>query len=298
VSEILTREVMGVLALGVLWLNTLLVAAAAIARARGLLRRRSELRLLDPRSVALGGPGRYGLVRTEAAQDGLAVLAVEQVGRHAAGKRRAILWHDRAHASTVRGGTVTVAGHATSVRVAAAGGADAEAWLPPGTVEATARCPDAAAFDAAHPSARKARGVTRTLEAEVPGGGGLFVAGLLHRDGDGLVIGPGEPGQPLVVSAVDPRAWLGARVALLLAFAPAVVAGAAVVTALALWPPVFDGAVSKIGGLACFVYFLLVLPAGTRARDAAIEPPHRLVRGRWDDPSGPSAPATAPSRAG
>src|SRR5690606_29875044 len=96
VSEILTREVMGVFALGVLWLNTLLVAAAAVARARELWRRRSTLAPLDP-----AGPGGYGLLRATAGSEDLAVLAIEQVGRHAAGRKRAILWHDRSHASTV-----------------------------------------------------------------------------------------------------------------------------------------------------------------------------------------------------
>ena len=44
----------------------------------------------------------------------------------------------------------------------------------------------------------------------------------------------------------------------------------------AFWPPVFDSWQSKAGGLLCFVYFLLVLPAGTRMRDLTELKPHVL----------------------
>lgn len=292
-SEILTREVMGTFALGVLWLNTLLVAAAALTRARDLARRRRALAPLD-----LDRPGSYGVVRAGGSAEGLALIAVEQVGRYAAGKKRAILWHDRRHASTVRGGTIELPGADGPVRVAAASGEAAEAWIDPARVVEAARCADAAAFDAAFPEARKARGFARTIKVEVPAAGPLWIAGVLRREGDQLVIGPGDRGRPLVVSEIDPRAWLAGRITMLFAFAPAVVVGAALTTAVALWPPVFDGAISKVGALLCFVYFLLVLPAGTRARDAALEPPRRFLRGRWDDPENRDVPAPATSRAG
>jgi hypothetical protein len=46
----------------------------------------------------------------------------------------------------------------------------------------------------------------------------------------------------------------------------AILGGAGVCTALALYPPVF-GAVSTGGGLACLLFFLLVQPFGTALRD-------------------------------
>lgn len=286
-GEILTREVMGAFALGVLWLNTLLVAAASLGRARDLSRRRRALRKLDP-----DAPGSYGVARVSG-DEGLAVLAIEQVGRWATGRKRAILWHDRKQASTVRGGTVALGD--CSIRVAAGAG-EAEAWVDPERLAAAAACADGAAFDAMWPDARKARGVTRDLKLETRGGE-VWVAGTLRREGDDLVLGPGGEGRPLVVAEIDPRAWMGQRITMLFVFAPAVVVGAALTTAVALWPPVFDGVVSRVGGLLCFVYFLLVLPAGTRARDAAIEPPRRLLRGRWDDPQARDA-APAPVASG
>lgn len=273
-GEVLTREVMGAFALGVLWLNTLLVAAAALGRARELARRRRALRKLD-----LDAPGSYGVARVTG-EEGLALLAIEQVGRWAAGRKRAILWHDRKQSSAVRGGQVALGGRSIRVEAATAG---AETWLPPARVTAAAACADGNAFDAAWPEARKARGSARELKVETRAGE-LWVAGTLRREGDELVLFSDGEDRPLVVAEIDPRAWLGQRITMLFVFAPATVVGAALCTAVALWPPVFEGVVSRVGGLLCFVYFLLVLPAGTRARDAALEPPRRLLRGRWDDP--------------
>lgn len=290
----LTREVMGLFALGVLWLNTFLVAAAALVRARELAARGRKLE--ENGSLE---PGRYGLVRGRLiapAEGGpVATTSLEQVGRHAAGKRRAILWHDRRRISSVRGGAVDVAGVRLSLTPAE--GEEAEAWLPDASVEEAARCAGPTAFDELYPTAKKARGVTRTVTASLGDGDEVWIAGRLEAEGEHRTLGPGGPGEPLVIARMNPREWAGGKTAMLVLFAPAVLLGAGLCTAVALWPPVFDGAISKAGGLLCFVYFLLVLPAGTRARDASLEPPRRFLRGRWDDPEGRPTAAPASSRA-
>ncbi len=70
-------------------------------------------------------------------------------------------------------------------------------------------------------------------------------------------------------------------------FVPAILAGAAGCTALALTQPVFESVASKLGGLLGLVFFLVVLPAGTAIRDFMREPSRRFVRGVWEDPAVP-----------
>jgi hypothetical protein len=76
---------------------------------------------------------------------------------------------------------------------------------------------------------------------------------------------------------------------------PGVVVGAAVCTIVAMHQPVFDSLVSKIGGLLGFIYFLLVLPAGTMVRDWMREPHERIVRGKWVAPTSSAAEAKTSS---
>ncbi len=277
----LTREVMGVFALGVLWLNTLLVVLAALGRARDLLARRAAMKLLDDKD-----PTGYGVLtgRIETAgAEPPAELAIEQVGRHAAGAKRAIIWHDRSHASSIRGGALVVGD--AKLPVEAASELSAEVWLEPTAVVAAARCESDAAFDATYPAAKKARGSARTVRATIETGVKVWLVGEARPTDDGVILGPGAAG-PLVIATFDPRAWLASRATWLVLFAPIAIALCAGCTAVALWEPVFDSPVSKVGGLLCFVYFLLVLPAGTRMRDATALPSVRALRGRWDAPPG------------
>lgn len=285
----LTREVMGVFALGVLWLNTLLVVLAALARARDLLARRSEMKLLDEKQ-----PSGYGVLtgHIETAGDAPpAELTIEQVGRHAAGAKRAILWHDRSHASAIRGGALVVGD--TKLPIEAASEAAAEVWLDESAVVAAARCESDAAFDATYPAAKKARGSARTVRTSIDAGTKVWVVSEARPTDDGALLGPGAS-RPLIIATFDPRSWLASRATWLVLFAPVALALCGACTAVALWKPVFDSPVSKVGGLLCFVYFLLVLPAGTRMRDATALPNVRALRGRWDGAAGKDpSPATA-----
>src|SRR6185436_7948046 len=98
----LTRETMGVLALAILWVNTLLVAAAALKQAG---EHTSRLRAL--RSISPGDEGEgllHGRIEEGLGPGGaLACHEVEQIGRAASeqGGQRAILFGDRSFRGAV-----------------------------------------------------------------------------------------------------------------------------------------------------------------------------------------------------
>ncbi|MEJ7733944.1 MAG: hypothetical protein WKG00_32710 [Polyangiaceae bacterium] len=267
----LSRETMGVLALAILWVNTLLVVGAALQEAARLWRLR----------VRWGGSGLAGralvgrVAHAEGPGGALAMHRVEQVGRYAAddGGRRAILFADKSYRGEAFAGVVTTG--AGEVRVAPG---DAEVWAAPAAIREATRRPDGG-FDGAYADARKARGYDRMVEVPVRAGAEVWLVGALRDAGDGKVLGPGPDGL-LLVSAVDPRRLCARKLALVALFVAGVLLAACGCTALALWPPYF-GTVSTIGGVLGLAYFLLVQPAGTALRDAVRVPARAAVRGTW-----------------
>jgi hypothetical protein len=267
----LSNEIMGLLAGGVLWVTTLLVAAAAWQQARALLRRRAALRPLA------GGVG-VGLVRGRVSRGVIAVQRLEQVGRAAEG-REAILFHDRVAGGSVLGGAIAVEGGvAVQGAIAVQACAEAEVWVTAGEIAEAACCPSAAAFAEALAAARRTRGFLRTIAVEVAEGREVFVYGRVEeRDGDRWM-GPAADG--MLVATMDPRALLARKAMLAVAFIAGEIALSVACTAVALQPPVF-GRVSTIGGVASLMFFLLVQPAGTALRDALLVPSRAFVRGAW-----------------
>lgn len=282
----LSRELMGYVALWILWGNTLLVALAAAKRAIHLLARASWLGEVKPED------GEVGVLRGTVTSETLAELSVEQNGRHAAGGAPTIVWHDRGARSQVAGGEVELA-DGTKVEVVACE-RGAEVWLPVEAVQRAAACPDDASFDAAYAAARRVKGFARSVVVPVARGARVQLAGKLSRRPDGgLQVGPAHG--RLLVATIDPARWARERAfAVLCGFIPAILAGAAACTALALREPVFESLASKAGGLLGFVFFLLVLPAGTAVRDFMREPHQRFVRGKWTGSRAESA-AAAPA---
>jgi hypothetical protein len=272
----LSRELMGALALAILWVNTLLIAAAASKEIAAL---RAWRRRLEP----IEGDSGTGLLRatvTSGAGPGgaLAVHRVEQLGRAATnddGGRRVILFSDRSLAGEAFGGTVTREGSAVEITVEADGAA--EVWVAASTLEASAACPSDAVFDAAFADAKKARGHARTVLGAATGE--VFLFGQLRARGDGLALGPARPGG-LLVATFDPRPWLDRKIALAALFIAGDLTIAAACSAVALWPPRF-GLVSTLGGAACLGFFLIIQPAGTALRDAVRLPSRASLRGRW-----------------
>jgi hypothetical protein len=270
----LTRALMGGLCLAILWVNTLLVVAAAWQQLAALVRLRGDLGRVLRGRVTRGEGG------------ALAVLRVDQVGR-AAADGETIVFHDRSAAGEVRGGALEVEGSG-EVLVPAQGEAGAEVWLDAALVARAGACPSTEAYERAVDPARKARGFSRTLVAEVGVGATVYASGTLRREAEGQVLAP-PPGGRLLVSTVDPRAFCARKAALAAAFIVAVLLLAAACTAVALWPPVF-GTVSTVGGALCLVFFLLVQPAGTALRDAVLVPGRAPVRGRWARPEAAGRP--------
>jgi hypothetical protein len=300
----LSRELMGLLALGILWLNTLLVAAAAAKELAALLEKRRSLRALNLGAGDQGAGVVMGRVlRGDGPGGALAAQSIEQIGRSAgeggeAGSTRAILFSDRAASGVIFGGALRVElapGKTEEVTVAAAEGA--EVWLPKEELEKAAEGPSAERFDRAYEDAKKARGFARTVTASVEPGRTVWVAGELTREGSAGVfcICPVRGGAALV-STVDPRALCSRKIALSVAAIAGILAGAAGSTALALTRPHF-GLVSTIGGAASLAFFLLVQPAGTALRDAVRLPHRAFLRGAWRRDEGAlSAEATRAQR--
>lgn len=292
---ILTREIMGALALAVLWVNTLLIAAAAWKQAGELVRRSRALRPLAPGERGVGLVA--GTIEEGEGEGGaLARFEVEQLGRAGAeqGGRRTIHFGDRAFGGAVLGGVIAIDGAASRVRVRAGAG-EGEVWPERADVLAAAACAGQARFDQVFEEARKARGHARTVRVALGAGRRVWVAGEVREADGGVEIGAPAGGE-LLVGAIDPRAWIRGRVALAALFAIAEVLIAAGVTALVLVPPIFDGWASRLGGVLGLGFFLGVQPVGTAVRDALRPPSRAFVRGRWVEPS-PGARAPEKTRA-
>jgi hypothetical protein len=245
----LSKEIMGVLALAILWVNTLLIAGDALKRAGALLALRARLADAVRGRVTRGdGPG-----------GAIATLSIEQIGR-AAEDAESIVFHDRGATGKVHGGVITLE---SGAELALAAQEDVDVWAAAETIARAAACASPEAFDRAYESARKAKGFARTVAAPIGVGDEVFAT----RDGR-------------FVSTIEPRAALSKRALVALGFVIAEIGLAAGCTLVALWPPVF-GMVSTIGGALCLGFFLLVQPAGTALRDAILVPGRALVRGRW-----------------
>jgi hypothetical protein len=248
----LPYEWLGALALGILWVNAFLIAAAA-------MKQRGELG--GVRAQLAKGSLVAGTVEEGRGEGGvLAVRRVEQIGRAMTvpGPDR-ILFTDRAASAESLGGKVrTDAGETIDVDARREG---VEVWIDDG---APARR-DGPAFEVAWSRASTNKGLVANVEQTIVEGARVWI----HRGGTVLRI-----------ASMDPIALCDRKRSLLLSFALADLALCAGVTALACWPPVF-GVASTIGGVLAVAYFLGVQPLGTAVRDAAKLPPLRPVGGIW-----------------
>ncbi|MBS2020118.1 MAG: hypothetical protein JST00_45080 [Deltaproteobacteria bacterium] len=251
----LTRELMGLGALAVLWINTLLIAGAAWQQ---LSRLSAKKRELEAKGVVRGrvvkGAGEGGALATQ---------SVEQTG-HGNGEspdKKAILFHDRKHVSEVFGGVVEIEGKEIELPAVKAG--DAEVWVPIEALQKAGAYPGDAAFDDVFVQAKRAKGYARTVTASVVVGDEVWVT----KDGR-------------FVSTIDPKPLLGRYG--LLAFASIVgfFVALAACTVLCLQTPHF-GTVSIVGAVLGLAYFITVQPAGTMVRDAVRLPNVAWLRGDW-----------------
>ena len=252
----LTFEIMGVVALWVLWGNTALIALAALKRVGALLGKARQLRGAELGTVT--SPGALGS------------FIVQQLGRQKGGGR-ALLWHDRSYATRVHGGELALAG---GERLTLAEGAACDLWLSADRVD-RAFAEGESDFAEHFPDAQKFRGAPRTLSVDIMKGQRVFVVR--------------EAGAPALVATMNPAGWCRRRALFGVLVVLALLAAAGACTWLALTEPVFESALSKLGALLGLVFFLLVLPAGTALRDFLRYPSERIVRGESRAPGEPSA---------
>lgn len=248
----LRYEWLGLLALGILWVNVLLVAAAALQHRRKLGAVRDAWAAARARGDLVEGEVESG----DGPDGALATRRIEQLGRAmtTAGPDR-ILFTDRSGSGRTHGGVVRAAGEAIDV----ARCEESDVWIDD-------RAPsrrDEDDFASAWSRASTNKGVASTIEQRIAVGDRVWVDRARPR-----------------IAAMDPIALVDRRRAMLLGFAAADVLGCAAVTAIALWPPAL-GPVSTIGGVLGVAYFLAITPIANAVRDAAKIPPDRAVGGIW-----------------
>src|SRR5262245_43507383 len=123
----LSNTWMAALALGILWVNSLLVAAAALKDFGRLAALKRRLERSVVRGTVARGDGPAGV---------LAEHRVEQVGRATDDGR--IVFSDRSYAGTVHGGAIA---RDDGGELALPAAQNAEVWVAPEAVAAAAACP-------------------------------------------------------------------------------------------------------------------------------------------------------------
>ena len=243
----LSREVMGLFCLGVVWMTALLVAGAAWQELR-------DLRALARRA-------RRAIVGT-VVRDDLAEWRVEQTGRAIdTSGDETIAFHDRTFASQVLGGRVEVDGEMREV-----GASEGEVWIDDKARADAAACVDAKSFDAAYGQSRKAKGFAREVRVRVRPGQRVWIIGSLEK--------------PEIVATMDPVAFCTKKALGFLAFIPLELLVCAAATRLALMTPHF-GKASIAGAVACLAFFLGVTPLGVALREGARHPSRAFLRNTW-----------------
>ncbi len=273
----LTLELMGLLALVVLWGNTLLVAAAAVRNLRELA---AHVRGVKETTLSSLGPGEHRVLFRAEVPHKVAFHLLEQLGRLAAGVQRAVVWHHKGASSRLTAGALASDG----VLVQCPTTSNAAVWSDSAELRKAVSCPNSSEFEEAVVQARKPKGYLRPVEVEVAGP--AFVIGTVRvSESPTKQYELVESGDPILISVTDPRKIVRQKTLIVwLLFLPIVLSIPAGCTLLALSAPVFEGWLSKLGGLLGLLYFLLVIGAGTRLRDLLLPPHRQLIRGVWADP--------------
>jgi hypothetical protein len=246
---LVSRELIGAVALTFFWIHILLIAGSA---------------WLDGRALARLGRGRVraGIVRAGRGPGGvLASNTVEQVGRSKGDG--VVHFSDAAHRSELFGGVVELDdGSELELEPAT----DVDVWPSPKRRLDVAAAKSADIVTAAASEARRARGYSRSVSVTIGEGERVF---LLEREGGADI-----------VSAVDPRRWIAGKRWLIAGFVVAELALAGACTVAIFWPPLFDW-LSMLGAAAALGLFLGVQPLGVAVQDAVRTPDRAYLRGRW-----------------
>ncbi len=265
---------LGLLALGIVWVTALLCALAATDTARALGKKAEALasRLREGEVLSgLGGPDDDRAFATH---------EVVQIGRAldaAPGASPGIAFSDKSHGGVVHGGVLRSQGSELSF-----GPSEALSPWPAAEAQAAAARREAdASFDAVYKEARSGKGSPRVVRTVIGEGARVWFA----TEGSALTF----------LSATDPLAWYRRKRSGLFLFALAELGVCGALTALALVPPAFGGA-STIGGALLLLFFLLVQPLGVSLDEGAREPHCAFLRGEWRR-SAPFAAGAVPGRA-
>jgi hypothetical protein len=264
----LSRELMGVFALGILWFNTGLVLAVAVRQLSNVLALKKQLVRAKGRGDLASGT----VVRGEP----FAVRRISQLGRATTTGSERIVFTDGAQSFEVLGGAIET--DDGEVEVTPAPPAASEVWTDTTREEEVLACPSADEFERAHVEASKFKGYARDAELSVRSGDRIWVYGSRTKNRIAA-----RDDRPLVVSLVDPLSFCDRTARLLVIFLVASAIVLCAVTGLALWPPHF-GVASTIGGALGLVYFLAIQPLGTAVRDAVKTPARRTVGAVWHRP--------------
>lgn len=244
----LSRELMGSALLCLSWLTAVMIALDALIDARSLRARLATWKT--------------SLVQGVVKADELATHEVEQRIKELDGDTPALVFFDRRHVSTVKGGAVTVGSETLEV----SGAPNAEVWVDEATRRAAAACASTAEFDAMKAKANTLRLVKTSVRAGQP----VWLEGT--RDGARFTA--------TMVSNFDPRTFVSARVGRIVGLVLINFAWVAAGTVLALWPPVF-GYVSQAGAAVLLGHFLGMTPIAIAAREKSRVPAIAFVRGSW-----------------
>ncbi len=241
----LSREVMGIFCLGVVWMTALLVAGAAwqdLRDLRAIVRRAKD---------AIRGTVESGDV---------AEWAVEQTGR--ATDDDAIAFHDRVFHNEVLGGKVKTESGVVEIAPCK----DAQVWIDEHAREEAASCGDVTTYDATFALARKAKGFARTVRVRVRSGDRVWIVGSAQS--------------PEIVATIDPAAYCARKSLLVALFIVAELGVCTAATRLALSMPHF-GTMSILGAIACMAFFLGVTPIAVALRESIRRPHEAFLRTVW-----------------
>jgi hypothetical protein len=264
---VLSYSLMGFVALAVVWTAALLLAAAALQDDRRIAALAQRL----ARAARKEGAERLLFGRVTSAGDAFATWRVEQVGRAIdTPKGVGVQWNDRAYASLVHGGAID------SVPVAARA-EDVAVWVADERRAAASAVESPEAFEQVTRAGRTGRGALRTFDLSIAAGAEAWAFGALEG---GALVPP--VGAPLLVAERDPRAFCTKARIRIWVFVVAELAVLAGLTALCFVPPVFEGVVSKLGGVGCLAFFLGVQPIGSwNVKNASRWPHEAFLRGEW-----------------
>lgn len=290
----LTPELMGILALCVVWINTGLIIAASFQTWVSLRnRKRAAMRELRWQ------PQREGLVELRVADnpelDTSFVFKAKQIGRIANKTKNTIVFADSEFQSQCLGTRLSLPDKsARTIGVEVPETSDFELWLNEERVRQYADNYSHEGFAQALRAAQTGKGFERRLAIPFKPVQRFWLYARIDEANAEPRQGTSQTSvesrwkvvqslyHPLLVSEVDPIGWYQKKMRLNIGFMLFTFLSASGLSALALRSPAF-GTVSTLGAALLLVYFLLIQPAGVWIADRSRTPNQAEIRGLWQN---------------